>query len=89
MKLNHDEFLWMEKYRPRTVSDTILPERIKNIFQQYVDRREIPNLLLTGPAGVGKTTVALAMCEEIGLNYLMINSSEERGIDTWSRPRPR
>lgn len=82
MNLNHDEFLWMEKYRPRTVSDTILPKRLKDVFQQYVDRKEIPNLLLTGPAGVGKTTVALAMCEEIGLNYMMINSSEERGIDT-------
>lgn len=82
MNLNHDEFLWVEKYRPKTVSDTVLPNRIKDVFQQYVDSKEIPNLLLTGSAGVGKTTAALAMCEEIGLNYLMINSSEERGIDT-------
>ena len=76
-----DEFLWVEKYRPRKVSDCILPDRIKKSFQEYVDKGSIPNLMLTGTAGVGKTTVAIAMCEEIGLNYLFINSSEERGID--------
>ena len=75
------EFLWVEKYRPKTVAECILPDRIKAVFQSYVDAQSVPNLMLTGSAGVGKTTVALAMCEQIGLNYLFINSSEERGID--------
>ena len=77
-----EEFLWCEKFRPKKVSDCILPDRIKKVFQEYVNTKNIPNLMLTGTAGVGKTTVALAMCEEIGLNYLFINSSDERGIDT-------
>lgn len=76
-----EEYLWVEKYRPRKVADCILPERIKKVFEEYVKTNNIPNLMLTGTAGVGKTTVALAMCEEIGLDYLFINSSEERGID--------
>lgn len=76
------EFIWNEKYRPKTVKDCILPDRLKKIFQSYVDENKIPNLILSGPSGVGKTTLALAMCEEIGLSYLFINSSEERGIDT-------
>lgn len=76
-----DEFLWVERYRPRKVADCILPDRIKKIFQQFANTKTIPNLLLTGTAGVGKTTSAIAMCEEIGLNYIMINSSEERGIE--------
>jgi len=77
-----EEFLWCEKFRPKKVADCILPDRIKKVFQEYVNTKNIPNLMLTGTAGVGKTTVALAMCEEIGLNYLFINSSDERGIDT-------
>lgn len=76
-----DTFIWADKYRPKTVEECILPKRLKNIFLQYVKSGEIPNLLLTGSAGVGKTTVALAMCEEIGLNHLFINGSSERGID--------
>ncbi len=76
------EFLWVEKYRPHTVADCILPDRMKKSFQEYVDRKEIPNLMLTGSAGVGKTTVAKAMCDEIGINHLYINASENRGIDT-------
>lgn len=77
-----DEFLYVEKYRPHTVENCILPARIKTIFQEYVNKGDIPNLMLTGTAGCGKTTVAKAMCDEIGVNYLFINSSDERGIDT-------
>ena len=76
------EFLWVEKYRPQKVLDCILPDRLKKVFQEYVNNKTIPNLMLTGTAGVGKTTAAIAMCEEIGLDYIFINSSEERGIDT-------
>lgn len=76
------DFIWCEKYRPKTVEDCILPDRLKKTFQEYVDRKSIPNLMLTGTAGVGKTTVAKAMCDEIGLDNIFINSSEERGIDT-------
>ena len=76
------EFLLSEKYRPQKISDCILPDRLKKVFQEYVNRKTIPNLMLTGTAGVGKTTAATAMCEEIGLDYIFINSSEERGIDT-------
>ena len=77
-----ESFLWVEKYRPKTIEDCILPDRLKKPFQEYVDKKEIPNLMLTGSAGVGKTTVAKAMCDEIGLNHLYINASENRGIDT-------
>jgi DNA polymerase III delta prime subunit len=76
-----DEFLWSQAYRPRNISECILPERLKKVFQEFVHSAEIPNLMLTGSAGVGKTTVALAMCEELKISYLFINSSEERGID--------
>lgn len=79
---NDEEFLWSQKYRPKKVVDCVLPERLKKVFQDYVDNKSIPNLMLTGTAGVGKTTVAIAMCEEVGLSYMFINSSEERGIDT-------
>jgi DNA polymerase III delta prime subunit len=78
---NSEEYLWVEKYRPKCVADCILPDRIKKVFQSYVDEGNLPNLMLTGSAGVGKTTVAKAMCEQLGLNHLFINSSEERGID--------
>jgi len=77
-----NEFLWVEKYRPKKVADCIIPKRLKDIFQKFVDTKEIPNLLLTGTPGVGKTTVARAMVEEMGCSYMFINSSEERGIDT-------
>jgi DNA polymerase III delta prime subunit len=76
------EFLFVEKYRPQTVRDCILPDRIKKTFQDYVDKKQIPNLLLSGPPGIGKTTIAIALCEEIGVSWMMINSSDERGIDT-------
>ena len=78
----NDVFLWVEKYRPTTISDCILPDSMKGTFQQFVDDGHIPNLLLTGGPGVGKTTVAKAMLDEIGATYLMINGSEESGIDT-------
>lgn len=82
MKLTNESFLWVDKYRPSTVSDCILPERLKKPFQEFVNTKQIPNLILSGTAGVGKTTVALAMCDEMGINYMLINASNERGIDT-------
>jgi DNA polymerase III delta prime subunit len=73
--------LWTEKYRPKTIEECILPERLKKPFQEYVTQENIPNLLLFGGAGVGKTTVAKAMCNEIGCDFLIINGSSETGID--------
>ena len=73
--------LWVEKYRPAKVEDCILPDVIKTTFQEYVNRKEIPNLLLSGSAGVGKTTIAKALCEEVGCDYIIINGSDESGID--------
>jgi DNA polymerase III delta prime subunit len=75
------EYLFVERYRPHKIEDCILPDRLKKVFQEYVTKGDIPNLMLTGTAGCGKTTVAKAMCEEIGCNFLFINSSDERGID--------
>jgi DNA polymerase III delta prime subunit len=77
-----DEFLWCEKYRPRKVSDTILPKELKETFQKIVDGGEIPNMLFSGTAGTGKTTVARAICDELGLDYIVVNGSEEGNIDT-------
>ena len=76
-----DEILWVEKYRPITIKDAILPSELKTTFQQFVDNEHCPNLLLSGSAGCGKTTVAKAMLEELGCTYMMINGSEESGID--------
>jgi len=77
------KFLWVEQYRPSKVADCILPENIKKSFQGFVDQGEIPNLLLAGTAGVGKTTVAKALCDEIGASYIVINGSDEgRFLDT-------
>ena len=73
--------LWCEKYRPARVEDCILPDAIKTTFLDYVARKEIPNLLLSGSAGVGKTTIAKALCEEVGCDYIVINGSDESGID--------
>ena len=61
-----EHFLWVEKYRPKTVAETILPDQLKSVFQQFVDQKNIPNLILSGNAGVGKTTIARAMLEELG-----------------------
>ena len=77
-----EHLLWTEKYRPRTVEECILPERLKAVFQEYVNQKEIPNLLLAGGAGVGKTTIAKAMCNEVGCDYMVINGSDENGVDT-------
>jgi len=77
-----DHMLWVEKYRPNKIEDCILPDTLKSTFQEYVNRKEIPNLLLAGSAGVGKTTVARAMCEEVGCDYIIINGSDENGVDT-------
>ena len=78
-----EHLLWTEKYRPQTIEECILPERLKKPFQEYVNQKNIPNLLLAGGAGVGKTTVAKAMCNEIGCDYMVINGSDESGIDTF------
>ena len=78
-----EHLLWTEKYRPKTVEDCILPERLKIPFQEYVNQKQIPNLLLAGGAGVGKTTIAKAMCNEIGADYMIINGSDESGIDVF------
>tara|TARA_Y100000004_G_scaffold178460_1_gene221069 strand:+ start:4321 stop:5256 length:936 start_codon:yes stop_codon:yes gene_type:complete len=77
-----NEFLWVEKYRPKTVEQTILQKELKQTFQKIVDSGEIPNMLFTGTAGLGKTTVAKAICEELSLDYIIINGSEEGNIDT-------
>jgi DNA polymerase III delta prime subunit len=76
-----EHLLWVEKYRPSRIEDCILPDAIKETFQEFVKRKEIPNLLLSGTAGVGKTTVAKALCNEIGCDYIIINGSDESGID--------
>jgi len=76
-----EQLLWVEKYRPKTIEECILPDVLKKSFQDYVDRKEIPNLLLSGSAGVGKTTIAKALCNEVGCDYIVINGSDESGID--------
>ena len=81
--MSRDEFLWVEKYRPKTIEECILPENIKKTFQGFLDKGEVPNLLLAGPAGCGKTTVAKALCHELGADYYVINGSDEgRFLDT-------
>ena len=78
-----DEFLWVEKYRPRKIEECILPDNIKKTFLDFLDKGEVPNLLLAGPAGCGKTTVAKALCAELGVDYYVINGSDEgRFLDT-------
>lgn len=76
-----EEFLWVEKYRPVTIQDTILPDNLKQTFQEFVNQGNIPNLLLSGSAGCGKTTVARAMLEELGCDYIVINGSLNGNID--------
>ena len=74
-------FLWVEQYRPKTVDDCILPQNLKNTFKEFVDQGNIPKVILSGGPGVGKTTIAKAVLDEIGATYMMINGSEESGID--------
>jgi len=76
------EFLWVEKYRPTNISECILPSQLKKDFKQILKQKELQNMLLTGTAGTGKTTVAKALCNELNLDYIIINGSEESGIDT-------
>ena len=80
--MTNDNPLWVEKYRPRKIADCILPAELKTTFQQFVDNKHVPNLLLAGGAGVGKTTVAKAMLEELGCDYIVINGSMNGNIDT-------
>lgn len=80
--VNSNEFLWVEKYRPKTIDDCVLPASIKQTFKDYIKQGELPTFLLCGTAGVGKTTVAKALCEEVGAEYIFINGSDEgRSID--------
>ena len=77
------DFIWVEKYRPKTIDDCILPENIKKTFREFLNKGEIPNMLLAGPPGVGKTTVAKALCNELGVDFYVINGSDEgRFLDT-------
>jgi len=77
------DFIWVEKYRPKTIEECILPKRTKQTFQDFVERGEIPNMLLSGPPGIGKTTVAKALCNQLGSDYYVINGSDEgRFLDT-------
>jgi DNA polymerase III delta prime subunit len=75
--------LWVEKYRPQTIEECALPDRLKNVFQEFVNKGEFPHLILAGTAGTGKTTVAKALCEQLGMDYLFLNGSDESGIDTF------
>jgi DNA polymerase III delta prime subunit len=78
-----NDFLWVEKYRPLKIKDCILTDQVKNNFQSFLDNGEIPNLLLSGPPGIGKTTVAKSLCNELGADYYVINGSDEgRFLDT-------
>lgn len=80
--MSRDDFLWVEAYRPRKIADTVLPQSLQSVFQQFVDARNVPHLLLSGRAGVGKTTVARAMLDELGADYIVINGSLNGNIDT-------
>ena len=82
MDIKSDEFQWGEKYRPQTIQDAILPKHLESTFLQFVENEEVPNLLLCGSAGVGKTTVAKALCEQMGYDWIILNGSSEGDIDT-------
>ena len=81
--MSRNEFLWVEKYRPKNIDECILPEDTKKTFKEFLTSEQIPNLLLHGTAGIGKTTVARALCEELGVDYIIVNGSDEgRALDT-------
>ena len=81
--MSRDEFVWVEKYRPKKIEECILPDNTKKTFLDFLDKGEVPNLLLSGPPGCGKTTVAKALCEQLGSDYYVINGSDEgRFLDT-------
>ena len=75
------DFLWVEQYRPKTIDDCILPDSLKSLFSAFIKKGEISNMLFSGTAGIGKTTVAKALCEQMNCDWIMINGSEEGGID--------
>jgi DNA polymerase III delta prime subunit len=77
----NDDFLWVEKYRPKTIDECVLPQATKDTFNQYLANGQLTNFIFSGTAGVGKTTVARALCNQLGADYMFINGSEERGID--------
>lgn len=77
-----NDFLWVEKYRPKTIEECTLPQQLKATFQRIIDTGDVPNMLFSGTAGLGKTTVAKAICNQLGLDYILINGSEEGNIDT-------
>jgi DNA polymerase III delta prime subunit len=79
--MSNSEFLWCEEYRPKTIDDCILPDELKSTFKKIVETGEMHNMLLSGTSGLGKTTVAKALCNELDLDYILINSSEDSGID--------
>tara|TARA_R110000737_G_scaffold78339_2_gene109694 strand:+ start:9007 stop:9945 length:939 start_codon:yes stop_codon:yes gene_type:complete len=76
------DFLWVEKYRPQTITEAVLPKRLKDIFETIVEKGELPNMMFAGTAGLGKTTIAKAMCRQLGLDHILINGSEDGNIDT-------
>jgi len=83
MNTDRTDFIWTERYRPRTIDDCILPESTKTMFREFLNKGEIPNMLLAGPPGIGKTTVAKALCNELGVDFYVINGSDEgRFLDT-------
>jgi len=75
------DFLWVEEYRPKTIDDCILPQSLKTLFTSFIQKGELSNILLSGPPGIGKTTVAKALCDQLNCDWIMINGSEEGGID--------
>ena len=76
MTTTPEQFLWVERYRPRLIQDCVLPESVKKQFAQFIKKGEIPNLLLSGTAGTGKTTIARALCNELDCDYIIINGSD-------------